>query len=495
MTLKSNPTTLPRITKHVLKGAHRCPTLGWRMARTSEPVPLSLKMRFHQGNHVEEVALEQIGPGQRMPANKHLGCQMTAQALHSGSSSMIFQPAFSVNGVVIRPDVISSKNREIKEIKCAKSLKDDYILDLAINKAAAEHNGFQIDSSTLMLVNPEHRCGDGNSKMVEIDLTKEVDKISEIYDIVEDIAMLRQPESPTPLLGRDCRKCSFISDCFEDSGDLAIHIPRLTELKLSSFVGNDLLYMGDLESDEMLFNTLTAKQQEFVWAHLEPVAEFETPPCVNREALRTHAWLDNPVHHHLDFETANPAIPVRVGESPYSHSVTQFSVTTDDGVQLRESSFITDGSDDREALIEALLAATEGDEPIVVYSESFEKGRIRELAQFFPQHTNALNCLLERIVDLRPVVHDAVSGLPGESLKVVAPFAEPTFSYDDLVISKGDTANAVMSLLLIPGGESVLHSHSGLTPKQARDELLRYCARDTLGTAVIVRYFKRLLNS
>ena len=486
--------TSPRITKHVLKGAHRCPTLGWRMARTSEPVPLDSQMRLHQGHHVEDVASEQIGPGQRMPADKDLACERTSQTLNHDADQLIFQPAFNVDGVVIRPDAISSQGRELKEIKSAKSLKDDYVLDLAINKAAAEHNGVSIDSSTLVLVNPEHRCGDENPKMVEIVLTIQVDKLSETYDIVDEIAMLRQPEPPAPVLGRGCRKCPFLSECFEESDDLVIHIPRLTERKLSPFLGSDLMYMAELELDEVLFGTLTAKQQEFVLAHLEPVADFETPPCVNREALRTHAWLDSPVHHHLDFETANPAIPLRAGESSYSHSVTQFSVSTDDGVQVSETSFITDGSDDREELIVALLTATEGDEPIVVYSESFEKGRIRELAQFFPQHANALNSLLERIVDLRPVVRDAVSGLQGESLKVVAPFADPAFSYSDLVISKGDIANAVMSLLLIPGGESVLHSHSGLTPQQAREELLRYCARDTMATAVIVRYFKRLMN-
>ena len=486
--------TSPRITKHVLKGAHRCPTLGWRRARTSEPVPLDSQMRFHQGHHVEDVASEQIGPGQRMPADKDLACERTSQTLNHDADQLIFQPAFNVDGVVIRPDAISSQGRELKEIKSAKSLKDDYVLDLAINKAAAEHNGVSIDSSTLVLVNPEHRCGDENPKMVEIDLTIQVDKLSETYDIVDEIAMLRQPEPPAPVLGRGCRKCPFLSECFEESDDLVIHIPRLTERKMTSFLDNALWYMVDLELDGVLFGTLTAKQQEFVLAHLEPVAEFETPPCVNREALRTHAWLDSPVHHHLDFETANPAIPLRAGESSYSHSVTQFSVSTDNGIQLTETSFITDGSDDREELIVALLTATEGDEPIVVYSESFEKGRIRELSQFFPQHANALNSLLERIVDLRPVVRDAVSGLQGESLKVVAPFADPAFNYDDLVISKGDIANAVMSLLLIPGGESVLHSHSGLTPQQAREELLRYCARDTMATAVIVRYFKRLMN-
>lgn len=486
--------TSPGITKPVLKGAHRCPTLGWLMARTSEQVPLDLQMRFHQGNYVEQVAIDQIGPGQCMPADKDLACEMTSQALAHDSGQLIIQPAFNVNDVVVRPDAISSHGRELKEIKSAKSLKDDYVLDLTINKAAAEHNGVSIDSSTLMLVNPEHRCGDQNPKMVEINLTNQVDKLSETYDIVDEIAMLRQPEPPAPVLGKDCRKCPFLSECFEESDDLLIHIPRLTERKWSSFVGSDHMYMAELELDEVLFGTLTAKQQEFVLAHLDPVAEFETLPSVNREALRAHAWLNSPVHHHLDFETANPAIPLRVGESPYCHSVTQFSVSTDDGVQLSETSFITDGSDDREALIEALLTATEGDEPIVVYSESFEKGRIRELAQFFPQHANALNSLLERIVDLRPVVRDAVSGLQGESLKVVAPFADSAFNYDDLVISKGDIANAVMSLLLIPGGESVLHSHSGLTPQQAREELLRYCARDTMATAVIVRYFKRLMN-
>ena len=79
--------TSPKITKHVLKGANRCPTLGWLMARNSEPVSLDLQMRFHQGNYVERVAIDQIGPGQCMPADKDLACSAVCRWKAAASSS------------------------------------------------------------------------------------------------------------------------------------------------------------------------------------------------------------------------------------------------------------------------------------------------------------------------------------------------------------------------------------------------------------------------
>ena len=154
---------------------------------------------------------------------------------------------------------------------------------------------------------------------------------------------------------------------------------------------------------------------------------------------------------------------------------------------------MSDGTDDRQQLAEALIDALPGTAPIVVYSESYERARIQELAGLYPHLNAPLQAILGRIVDLRPLANDAIVGLAGGSLKVVSPWADPDFGYDDLIISNGNLANGAMQLLMLEGGEAILNSSTGLSRDEVRSELLAYCARDTMATAVVVRRFKQLL--
>ena len=77
---------------------------------------------------------------------------------------------------------------------------------------------------------------------------------------------------------------------------------------------------------------------------------------------------------------------------------------------------------------------------------------------------------------------------------IVAPIADPTFTYAALQIQNGGIANAVMTLLTLDGGDKILESTTGMGADTARSALLAYCARDTLGTVVITRYLKGFLT-
>ncbi|MCK7488464.1 MAG: DUF2779 domain-containing protein [Bacillus subtilis] len=117
--------------------------------------------------------------------------------------------------------------------------------------------------------------------------------------------------------------------------------------------------------------------------------------------------------YYLDFE-ANPAmLPKFAGEKPYTQSVFQFSihieptkekVAIDDPKAHREY-LITDKGDQRRALVQALLEAIpEGDSSIIVYNKTFEKNRLLELAQLFPEFRTRLRELEGRLFDLLKVV-------------------------------------------------------------------------------------------
>ena len=485
-----------RVNKHVLKNASLCKTLGWKMARQGPEAPdVTLATLFKQGNEVEEAAIEEMGGGRRMPASVQVAVNHTASAISGVSSERILQPAFSVNGAFIRPDVIDGSCREMTEIKSSKRVKNDHLLDVAISVLAAEHSGHSIEKMNLMHLNPEHLIDNGKPLMVSQDVTEQVRAIAETYDLELEIETMRSHTMPTPTLSKICKECPFVSECFGQPESLLVNIPRLNKSKLQQMVDANVYTIEDLAADEELLSLLTTKQQESVDIYLNQDEEAVANITVDVEQLNEYDWLQSPIFDHLDFETRTTAVPQRPGEAPWAQSVTQFSVTKDDGESLIETGFLSDGTDDREELASTLISALDGDAPIVVYSESFEKGRIQDLADTLPHHAEQLMAISDRIVDLLPVVRNSISGVDHHSLKVIGPIADPTFSYGDLQIQNGGIANAVMTLLTLEGGRQTLQTTTGMDVDAARSALLAYCARDTLGTVVITRYLQGFLTA
>tara|TARA_B100000683_G_scaffold276260_1_gene329609 strand:- start:3226 stop:4713 length:1488 start_codon:yes stop_codon:yes gene_type:complete len=484
-----------RINKHVLKKAAICSTMGWKTARQGkETADVELATLFKQGNDVEEAAIDEIGGGRRMPSRLQMAANHTAAAIADNSTERILQPVFNVNGTYIRPDTIDGSCREMSEIKSSKQIKQDHILDAAISTLAVEHSGHTLQQINLMHLNPNYLIGNGEPLMVSQDVTGQVRAIAEGYDLVAEIEAIRSPTMPTPSLSKNCRTCPFASDCFGQPESLVVNIPRLNNAKLQQMMDANVYTIDDLAGNEELMSLLTTKQCECVDNYLNQEEEGVANVTVDVGQLGQYDWLNSQIFYHLDFETRTTAVPIRTGEAPWAQSLTQFSVTRDDGETLSETGFLSDGSDDREQLACALISALDGDAPIVVYHESFEKGRIQELADALPHYAEQLMAISDRIVDLLPVVRNSISGADRHSLKVIAPIADPAFTYADLQIQNGGIANAVMTLLTLDGGDKILESTTGMDVDTARSALLAYCARDTLGTVLITRYLKGFLS-
>lgn len=146
------------------------------------------------------------------------------------------------------------------------------------------------------------------------------------------------------------------------------------------------------------------------------------------------------------------------------------------------------GSDPREGIARALLAACEGAASIVAYNVSFERRCIEGLTQAVPALAAQLSALGDKLVDLLPVVRDHVyhPAFNGSfSITRVLPALVPELAYDDLEISDGGTASTqLQGLLLGDDGDDAARV-------ELREQLLAYCERDTLG---MVRLFGALEN-
>jgi len=479
-----------RITKHVLREAHTCVRRGWEFARHSEVHDIAVLGIFLQGNIAERVAMNDF-PGVLISGRGATAVESTRNQL-AISSQRLQQPAFEVLGVVIVPDVYEPSTTRVLDVKSGKSVKEKYILDVVISAAAVQAAGHSVEVLAITHLNPDYRADGTESAFVTKNVTSQAKELLEHYDIIDTIQQLKSDQKPEPMMTKACKGCEFVEGCFGTSSGLVVSIPRISKKALDQLVAASVFTIDELLQRPDLHHLLTPTQYSHLEAH-RFAGDDQAATTVNMTVLQACTWLQAPLHLHLDFEAVTLALPTRVGDAPWAQSLTQFSVTTDDGETYAEVGFLSDGSDDREQLAEALIEALPGTAPIVVYNESYERSRIQELAALYPRLNAPLQAILERVVDLRPLANDAIMGLAGGSLKMVSPWAEPEFGYDDLIISNGNLANGAMQLLMLEGGESILKSSTGLSPKEVRAQLLAYCARDTMATAVVVRRFKKLL--
>jgi len=195
----------------------------------------------------------------------------------------------------------------------------------------------------------------------------------------------------------------------------------------------------------------------------------------------------------FDFETFQNAIPRFDNQSPYSQIPFQYSlhILHEDGT-LEHKEFLGDENlDPRMALIKQMLDDITLIGSIVAYNQSFEIGRIKDLAAFAPQYKNELLTLNERFIDLivpfrqKGYYHPDFNG--SFSIKVVLPAMFPNddeLDYKKLgsVQNGGDAMGTFANLYLLKDKSKL---------DEIKKDLLAYCRLDTLA---MVRIWEKLHN-
>jgi len=129
---------------------------------------------------------------------------------------------------------------------------------------------------------------------------------------------------------------------------------------------------------------------------------------INKEKIRAGIKCINYPIYHLDFETFPCPLPRYKGEKPYYQSVFQFSLHIEnepfkcDKENDHYEFLARDHKDYREELIKKMIEYIDINSggTILVYNQSFEKTRLRELAEIFPQYKKELDKMNEMVFDL-----------------------------------------------------------------------------------------------
>jgi hypothetical protein len=225
-------------------------------------------------------------------------------------------------------------------------------------------------------------------------------------------------------------------------------------------------------------------------------ADISILPKIKTQALIN--WLEKlkfPIYF-LDYEAVTSNIPVYPHSKPFQHVVFQYSLhKMDEHGNVNHSEFIPISKDYPVLdLIKSLHSNIESDKgSILVWHDSFEKARNREMAARFPEFADFFYDVNSRIIDMERVfnqdggfyLHPEFYGK--SSLKKVFPVLLPDEpAYDLLDVGDGMMASILWHRYLTDNlGENY-------SPELLRKQLSEYCGLDTEAMVKILKFLFRL---
>jgi CRISPR/Cas system-associated exonuclease Cas4 (RecB family) len=459
--------------------AMQCPVKAWHAMRAPPPTPTEAEQfRMQQGQEVGALARKLYPSGVFVfERNGKSAVEVTQDLIADPKNLTLFEPTFLAPPFVAKADILVRENgawhvQEVKSSFADTSNLADLADDLAYTVMVCRRAGLAVAKASLFLLSRDYRFGDGPERLFKtVDVRNEVNlRVAQFEAIANATAkIILSDNPPTPVLVPACRGCPYFTDKCLGAGlrFTVLELPRLSNKKLQSLSVKGIIDLTKLPKGL----ELNARQARV----LRGVGTGKTivEPGLTA-ALQAVQW---PCHY-LDFETVMTFRPLYPEHGCHRQVLTQFSIHHRESLdsEVSHSEYLADPMHDGErVLAESLIAALGQHGSIIVYSH-FEHTRIKVLRDSFDDLSEQLQSILDRLVDLLPIVADHVyhPEFRGSfSLKRVLPALVPELSYEGLGVKDGDMATTRFAKMA--RGEI-----SGPEIETTRRQLLEYCKLDTL---------------
>jgi len=494
------------LSKSDLASFRQCPRKLWLEHYRPEWIPEddpTLWRRANDGNMVHAKARALLGADVIWPKGgdnaSAAAAAATAQLTDNPGRPAVEVPMFH-DGLYARADALipaGSGAYVIRETKASTFPRkpdkltpgqaDEHLLDdMAIQAWVYQATGWPLADAELNLLDNQWRYagrGDYTGLFRQLRVTSEIEgRLSEVqrwYAASQRVLAGAMPEIQT---GKQCSvpySCPFYGRCKALDSPKPEHpldlLPGTAGKALARKLNRQRGYTSLLEPrPEELTGKEAALYRRMQMAHRTGTARLEA----GSEALLSP--LPYP-RYYFDFEGIDLPVPRWAGVRPYEQITFQWSCHLESGPGIFEHVEYLDLSGDDPSIpcIERMLETIPPDSsgPIFVYYQSYEAGRLRELAERHPQYRREADQYLHRLVDLHPIVranyyHPVMRG--SFSLKAVLPTIAPNLDYAALdQVSDGAGAQvaylyAAFDLQTTPERKAELG-----------DRLLAYCEQDT----------------
>lgn len=421
------------------------------------PVDASTQAMFNTG-HVFEPYAESLFPGtptklgfEAFAGFKEL-IDGTLKAINQGST-LLLQPGIQWDKFFCISDIVEVTEKgkvNLYEIKSSTGVRSDHLYDLAFQKAVLEHNGLKVNKVFVIHVNNQYvRHGEIDPHLLTT--------ISEVTDEVNSLA--------------------------DETVDAMLEAAHIVELADMPDPSPELVNLGSKADWLKIYANIAPS--------LPPLFIEAAPPTINRAKIQE--FLDSVVYplYFFDYETMQSLVPRFDGHRPYQQIPFQYSLHIIDrpGVETRHLEYVHGECTDPAPVVAEKVIADLGEHgSIVTWNQTFEKSRNKELGRMFPQYTDKLQAINERVVDLmipfRSKWYDDPRCEGSASIKKVLPVLCPELSYKDLGIQNGENAQQLWM-------EAVLNQNPELDKDQILSDLRAYCHLDTWA---MVRIWEELVK-
>ncbi|MFC1513596.1 DUF2779 domain-containing protein [candidate division KSB1 bacterium] len=408
--------------------------------------------------------------------------EKTRTLIDSGVKT-IYEASFIYDDVLVMVDILHKleKGWGIYEVKSSTGVKEVNINDAAIQYYVLKGSGLDISGISIVHLNNQYiRSGDLDlSQLFVVENVTElaIYRQNQIKSQLQEFQHVLNEDEPGIDIGSHCSTpypCDFNSYCWK-------HIPE-----------NSVFDLGGLRSDKKFeyysqgiirFEDITDLETVSEKHKIQITAELHDTEFVNKKNIQE--FLDQlkvPIGF-MDFETFQEAVPSFDGQRPYQNIPFQFSFDIVENGKTKHEEYLGKSEEDpRDGFIEKLIRYSAKCTSIVVYNKTFEINILRGLTAMFPGHEQAINEIIDKIVDLmvifrkRDYYSKHMKG--GYSIKNVLPALIPEQSYSNLGISDGMMA---------------MHEYirlKTLKDEREKEQIMRnlkeYCALDTEAMIKIV---------
>lgn len=504
-----NATTKKGLSKSRYTLSRQCQKALWLSVydKEKQTVDPSLQARFEEGNIVGDLAMGLLGPYVDVTVKVGGGkldlasmIQRTKDCLASGvenicEASFAFRDKkFGLNYCAV--DILH-KNGDGYDIYEVKSSMDDkneesflhkYTIDIAYQKWVLQKCGINVKNCFLIRPNK----GYVRRKILsysELFLIKNMttyvnDELPNVdAQVIEAQSSLSKQSEPLIPIGSQCsnpHKCGFKEYCFKN-----IPKPSVMDLYYFGEIGLKFFNEGKCRYSDLTDEDLDCGRRGL---HVRRI-QVKEKPYIDKSGIEAFLSKIKYPLYFLDFETMRFVIPPYDGLKPYQQIPFQYSLhfqATKGGTLYHTEYLAESGVDPRRKLAEQLCKDIPLDSCVIAYNKSFEEGRLKELAEFFPDLRAHLLNIVGHLIDLKDPFSEGHYYLPAMggsfSLKSVLPALfpnDPQFDYHNL---SGGVQNGEEAMTVFPKIKGMPEPQKS----QTRKALLDYCKLDTLAMVKIL---------
>ena len=464
--------------------------------KLKDPTPESLQAVFDQGTNIGVLAQELFHNGADASPENHFKMVESVgktQYFISQGESIIYEATFLYNDVLAALDILVKDEEGWKayEVKSSTKVSETYIKDAAIQYYTIINSGIDLKDISIVHINNQY------TKDGELDI-HQLFTIESVYDQVLDFLpripnevrglknVIESHEAPNVDIGNHCSDpydCDFKGTCWKHIPEYSVFdISRLNKDKKFNLYNQGVITLDQIDLSQTDLNPNQLLQVQ---------SEINGTSHIDSDEIRNFTnGLNYPLYY-LDFETIGPAVPIYDGSRPYQQMVFQYSLHIQEAPtsELDHREYLADPSQDpRIGFIKQLIQDCGSSGDILVYNIGFEKGKLKDLVEMFPDYSNELRGIVNRLKDLMIPFQQKWYYTPEMkgrySLKCVLPALVPELSYNDLDIKEGSTASNIFLSMVNGTFEGDV--------EETRKQLLEYCELDTFAMVKILETLKSI---